>query len=216
MWLVDIIDSIGFFFLLNDHFLTSSSFLIVQSLFFSFFFSREQFSDRLKKIFFKKFKINEKKFEAMCAVSQWASLRFKDDADVLLLRQGTKVGEEGGGGSGGGGVTGEGEERVLTSDILKLLESVVEDGEEADGEKGEEEGKEEKTFILQRQHELLAMSGKELELQLTRREKRQLGRACKECIDVARSCGILLQGYSSCHMFRYTNQSTEDLLLVAL
>ena len=154
----------------------------------------------------------------MCAVSQWASLRFKDDADVLLLRQATKVGEAGGSGGGGGGgsVTGEGEERVLTSDILKLLESVVEDGEEADGEKGEEEGKEEKTFILQRQHELLAMSGKELELQLTRREKRQLGRACKECIDVARSCGILLQGYSSCHMFRYTNQSTEDLLLVAL
>ena len=146
----------------------------------------------------------------MCAVSQWASLRFKDDADVLLRRQGTKVGgaKEG---TGGGGVIGEGEERVLTSDILKLLESVVEDGE-----KREEEGKEKETFILQRQHELLAMSGKELEIQLTRREKRQLGRACKECIDVARSCGILLQGYSSCHMFRYTNQSTEDLLLVAL
>jgi hypothetical protein len=189
--------------------LTSFSFFRCSIVFF-FFLSREQFSSRLQKIFFQKFHINEKTFEAMCAVSQWASLRFKDDGDVLLRRQGTKVGgaKEG---TGGGGVIGEGEERVLTSDILKLLESVVEDGE-----KREKEGKEEETFILQRQHELLAMSGKELEIQLTRREKRQLGRACKECIDVARCCGILLQGYSSCHMFRYTNQSTEDLLLVAL
>ena len=55
----------------------------------------------------------------------------------------------------------------------------------------------------------------EFEQNLSRKEKRKLGRACKECLDVARVCGILQYGYQECHMFRYTTNSTEDLLVVA-
>ena len=169
--------------------------------------------------FFKVFGIGEKEFEAMSAVSQWASLRFQED---VMLGEMEGVGKstvgkdgkegkdrkDGDGTDGTDGTDGDGNARVLTANTLKLLSSCTKIDKAVD--------QVDTMLILERQQMLLAMSGKELESELTRREKRQLGRCCKECIDVARACGVLENGYSQVVMFRYTQHSTENLLMVSI
>ena len=154
----------------------------------------EQFTCRS---FFETFGIGEQEFEAMCAVSQWASLRFQED-NVLEKNEWWKSGNDTTGGA-----------RVLTPKILQQLHNVS-----AVSSVSSTSTTCMAELVLERQPVLVAMSGIELEKQLTRREKRKLGRACKECIDIARACGILMHGYSECHLFRYTQHSTENLLLV--
>jgi len=148
----------------------------------------------------------------MCAVSQWASLRFKDD-DPLGVATGTST------------ATTMNDARVLTQDILVRLEAIDKEANNATASTQQQQEEEEQqqqqqqqprsTLVLDRQVELCSMSSAEFEQHLSRKEKRKLGRACKECLDVARVCGILQYGYQECHMFRYTTNSTEDLLVVA-
>ena len=157
--------------------------------------------------FFLIFGLTESHFEAMCAISQWASLKFKDDDT-----DGTNINTS----SDGAGLS----TRVLTREVLTLLNNVEHDRNTGSSisspPSSQDKPSEEVTalLVLDRQIQLLSMSGTDFELNLTRREKRKIGRACKECIDVGRVCGILNYGYSECHMFRYTENSTEDLLMV--
>ena len=73
--------------------------------------------------------------------------------------------------------------------------------------------------IIDRQEQLLAMSGKAFEAALGRHEKRQLGRAAKACIDLGRACGMLrTRRWEFVHLIRYAPEETtkENLLLVGL
>ena len=153
------------------------------------------------KRFFRLFNLTELDFEVMCAVSQWSSLRFKEDAISILSPDKVDLSATNGGDNA----------RVLNQGVLATLNNI----EKGVDQRVEEEENIAEFLVLERQIQLLEMSSKDFEKNLSRHEKRILGRACKECIDIARVCGILEHGYTECHMFRYTKNSTEDLLIVS-
>lgn len=106
---------------------------------------------------------------------------------------------------------------ILTRDVLDTLNRAEDTLRAADRDGRRElftcnaiigESVEEENWLLQ-------LSGEEFEACLSKDNKKRLGIACKELVDIGRGVGLIAAGYSQVELVRYTHSSVENLLICA-
>lgn len=103
-------------------------------------------------------------------------------------------------------------ELILKGNMLELFESIAVNNED------EEYGTHRGSLFSDNEDEeerMLNLESDDFEAKLTKSMKRKIGVVCKEFIDIGRSIGLLIAGYSEVRLVRYTRSSKENMLICA-
>jgi hypothetical protein len=173
-----------------------------------------EWADCFYQSFFTTLGFTQEDYTAIVIVSQWGTISLpspgpdteSDSTTNMQLKRQRTTEDSGSIGKG----------LVLTRHVLATLKSAAAILEA--GDNGRRDLFTSNAIIgdsVQEEQALLQLSSEEFESRLSKENKRRLGIACKELIDISRGVGLIAAGYCEVELVRYTQSSVENLLICA-